>query len=288
MKDSTVSTIYKNVPGEQKKKLEEFRSNHPYSTYIVDNITWEYISCGKGKETILLLPGGVRFAETWFKLITALENKYRIISPTYPPLPTMAEMTKGIYTILKSEHMDKVHVLGTSFGGWVAQCFVRHYPDTVKTLILSHTSSPETIPRTLIRVSQVFTHIYPERLLQLAFKKRLLSLFSDAEREFWEAYLKEVSVNTTKADIKAQQKCTYDITRYTFSENDLVNWHGRILILESDNDPAFKEPERKALKALYPQARVHTFRNAGHTPGYTSPPEYISVIEDFLSGATEE
>jgi pimeloyl-ACP methyl ester carboxylesterase len=287
MKNSTFTTIYKNVPHEQTEKLRRFRSSHPYMTCIVDNTKWEYISCGKGRKTLLLLPGGIRFADTWFKLITALEDKYRIISPTYPALPTIAELTRGIFTILKSEHVDEVQVLGTSFGGWVAQYFVRHYPDAVKTLILSNTSRPDTISSALIRISQVFTSIYPERLLQSAFKKRLLSLFSGSDREFWEAYLEEVSVNTKRADIKAQQKCTYDMTTYTFSENDLNNWHGRILILESDDDPAFKELEREALKALYPQAYVHTFHNAGHTPGYTGPEEYISVLENFLNGAGE-
>ena len=287
MKNNTFTAIYKNVPPEQTEKLRKFRSSHPYRTCVVDNITWEYISCGKGRKTLLLLPGGIRFADAWFKLITALEDKYRIISPTYPALPTMAELTKGIFTILKSEHIDDVHVLGTSFGGWVAQCFVRHYPDAVKTLILSNTSRPDTFSRTLIRISQVFTSIYPERLLQSTFKKRLLDLFSGQDREFWEAYLEEVSANTKRADIRAQQDCVYDLTTYTFSENDLANWPGRILILESDDDPAFKEPDREALKAIYPQAHVHTFHNAGHTPGYTKPEEYMSVIENFLSGAGE-
>lgn len=79
-----------------------------------------------------------------------------------------------------------------------------------------------------------------------------------------------------------QQDCTRDLIKnYVFSRNDLVNWPGRILILESDDDPAFKMDVREELKVLYPMAQVHTFHETGHTPGYTNPGEYVSVIKDF-------
>ncbi|MDY6960233.1 MAG: hypothetical protein SVK08_13865, partial [Halobacteriota archaeon] len=69
---------------------------------------------------------------------------------------------------------------------------------------------------------------------------------------------------------------------YSFLKDDLDDWPGKILIMESDDDPGFKEPVREALKTLYPQAEVHTFHNAGHTPGYTDPGEYISILRGFL------
>ncbi len=276
--------IYKNVPPPQKEQLKEFRLTHPYNHCEINGILWQYISCGKGEEPLLLLPGGIRFAETWFKLITALENEYKIISPSYPALPTMAEHTKGVHTICASEGVDNVHVLGTSFGGWVAQCFVRHYPDAAKTVVLSNTSGPGGISTTLVRIGGVVTRMYPEWLLRIAFQRRLESLLSiqDQERKFWKAYLKELSLRTTKNDIIMQQKCGFDFNAYTFSKDDLLDWPGNMLIMESDNDPAFSPSAREALKALYPQAQVHTFHNAGHTPGYTNPEEYTFVLRTFL------
>lgn len=277
--------IYKNVPPPQKEQLKEFRSTHPYNYCEVNGILWQYISCGKGEEPLLLLPGGVRLAETWFKLITALENEYKIISPSYPALPTMAEHTKGINTICASEGVDKVHVLGTSFGGWVAQCFVRQYPDTAKTVVLSNTSGPGAISTTLIRIGGIMTLLTPEWLLQKTFQRNFANLFSipDQEREFWKAYLKELSLKTTKNDVIMQQKCGSDFNTHTFTKDDLLDWPGNLLIIESDNDPAFSPQVREALKALYPQAQIHTFHNAGHTPGYTNPEEYISVVRKFLN-----
>jgi len=39
---------------------------------------------------------------------------------------------------------------------------------------------------------------------------------------------------------------------------------------------------REALKALYPQARVHTFHGSGHVASIAKLDEYVAVIRDFL------
>lgn len=283
MTKTTFDEIYGNIPQHQREQLREFRSSHPTKDHPVDGTTWNYISCGKG-ESLVLLPGGIRLAETWFKFITALEDRYRIISPTYPSVETMDGILKGIASILESEKIQKAHMVGTSFGGMIAQCFVRKYPDRVKTLILSNTMGPQGISRTLIRLGQIVTSIYPNVLIRMALQRNYLKILSvtDENREFWKAYLKELSLKTTKEDILAQQKCSLDFVACSFTKDDLVNWDGRILILESDDDPAIKPSARENLKALYPSARIHTFHNAGHTPGYSNPGEYISVVTNFL------
>lgn len=277
--------IYKDVPQDQRERFKKFRSTHTYTELPVNSVVWKYLSCGKG-EPLLLLPGGIRSAETWFKLITALENEYRIISPTYPAVPTMKDITTGVFAVAESEQIHRAHILGTSFGGWVAQCFIREYPDTVETLILSNTSGPGGISKRLIRYAQIVTSVSPMWLIRMAFQRNYSTILSvvDQEREFWKAYVKELSLVTTKNDIVSQQKCSLDFENCRFSKDDLVNWSGRILIVESDDDPAFKVPVREALKALYPQAHVHTFCNSGHSPHYDTPSEYIAVVQNFLEG----
>ena len=284
MIESTFDEIYRNVPQHQRELLKEFRSTHLYREHTVDGVIWKYLSSGKG-EPLILLPGGLRFAETWFKLITVLENKYYIVSPTYPSVEAMDDIIKGISGIFESEKIQKAHVVGTSFGGWVAQCFIRKYPEKVKTLILSNTMGPHGISRTQVRFGQILTSVFPNWFISMALERNYLKILSvtDEDREFWKAYLKELSLKTTKDDILAQQKCSLDFTTFSFGNNDLANWNGRILILESDDDPAVKPSFREELKALYPSAHIHTFHNAGHTPGYSNPGEYIFVMTNFLN-----
>ena len=57
----------------QEEKLVEFRAKHPCKELAVADVRWEYIACGRGSETLLLLNGGLRVAETAFAYIELFE-----------------------------------------------------------------------------------------------------------------------------------------------------------------------------------------------------------------------
>ena len=131
--------IYARVPAEQVERLKEFRFTHKYKHLLVNHAEWEYISCGRGEQTLLLLPGGLSVGKSTFLLIMAFEKEYRIIAPSYALSLTMTGLCDGIAHILETETVNRANVLGGSYGGLVAQYFVRKYPDKARSLILSHT-----------------------------------------------------------------------------------------------------------------------------------------------------
>lgn len=69
---------------------------------------------------------------------------------------------------------------------------------------------------------------------------------------------------------------------YHFTPNDLTTWPGKILILQSDDDPATTPAMRLALRNWYPQAQVHVFQQAGHTPFLSRPDEFYPLVQAFL------
>ena len=100
-------------------------------------VPWHYITAGMAAETLLLLHGGLRIAETAFVYVQIFEGSYRVIVPTYPPLRTMAEVTDGLAALLDTEGVDQSLVLGQSYGGTVSQVFLRRHPGRIKKLVLS-------------------------------------------------------------------------------------------------------------------------------------------------------
>jgi pimeloyl-ACP methyl ester carboxylesterase len=62
---------------------------------------------------------------------------------------------------------------------------------------------------------------------------------------------------------------------------ELLDGLARVLDLESDEDLVTPE-QRAELRRCYPQASVHTFHGAGHTPWISHKEEYLSVIKEFL------
>jgi len=291
MKNEEFDNIYKNVPYDQKELLAQFRSSHPRLSLTRNGVVWEYISCGEGTETLVLLPGGLGFYEAMFKVIMALEKKFHIITAKYPQVRTMDDLIEGIALILESEHVQKVNLLGVSFGGWLAQCFVRKHPEVINKLILSNTSGPDGFSINQVKIGVASARFLPLGFLKAANKERIMKLISptDSELEFWKAFLdEEFSCHVTRKDMVCRLQNTLDyMSNYKFSSDDLAEWKGKMLVLESDDDLAFQQPIRNSLKMLYPSAQICTLQNAGHAPSHRGSLEYISAIDRFISQSSD-
>jgi pimeloyl-ACP methyl ester carboxylesterase len=294
MTRDAVDRFYRQVGQAPKEQLERFRATHPFKVLAVDDVTWQYISCGQGRQAILLLPGGTGFVEGFFRYILTLEAEYRIVSPTYPPVATMGQLTDGLAAILEAEGIRQANTLGQSLGGMAAQVLVRKYPSQVKSLILSHTtttSPPVDQAIVLERQKEIETFgrllpFLPLWLLRSVSRMRLFRHLSGIEAEdkaFWKAYLSEMLAFVSKEYVIASNRCQLDFFQHhAFSRNDLAEWPGKVLILESDTDPHLGPSERAALRTLYPQAQVHTFHSTGHLTLIVNPGGFLSVARSFF------
>ncbi|MEK6280222.1 MAG: alpha/beta hydrolase [Acidobacteriota bacterium] len=283
--------IYRKVPPAQVARLKQFRVSHPYKQLSFRDANWEYISCGQNDETVLILPGALSTGESAFPLISALETDYHIIAPSYPLSLNMEGLCDGIAHILEAENADSAHVFGGSYGGLVAQYFCRHYPHKSRSLILSHTFvfNPK-----YTKVFWIAGKLFPAlprslivRLLKLRLNKLLLSRLRAAnhpDTELWRAYLDEAMTFGKLKDVFIHQnKCLLDLAdRPRFTTNDLNEWPGRILIIESEDDPAIGANERANLRNMYPPAEIKSFLDAGHASSILKLDEVVSSIKGFL------
>ena len=106
----------------------------------------------------MILPGGAMVGEAGFTRIPAFEGRYRVIAPSYASVSTADELLDGLAGVLDAEGVREAHVLGPSYGGMVAQCFVRRHPERVRTLILANTLVP---PRRMLRLARIFLALLP-------------------------------------------------------------------------------------------------------------------------------
>lgn len=203
----------------------------------------------------------------------------------------MAGLCDGISHILETEGVNQAHVLGGSYGGLVAQYFVRKYPDKARSLILSHTSLMTPKFEKPLRIAEKLSRVLPRSLfvplLKLRLNKILLSTLRAAkhpEFEFWRAYLNEaVATNRLKEVAIHQNRVLLDLARQPqFTSEDLKAWRGRILIIDSDDDPAISAKDRELLRNTYPQAQTHTFHATGHVSSILKREEVLSIIRCFL------
>jgi pimeloyl-ACP methyl ester carboxylesterase len=269
------------------RRLESFRRTHPYKEIQVEGRRWRYVVGGQGKRTLLLFPGGTLVPDTYFILLEALEHDYHVIVPAYAAVPTMAELVTGAGAILDREGVEGVDVMGSSFGGYVAQCFVRAHPDRVDRLILAVTGVRHFVSRaTPLYLLAKFMKALPASAVRFMMWRLWSTLVttSSEEQAFWLGLLREIlTQQLSKANLVSVTEEIYDFSaHYHFSSGDLAAWPGKILILESDQDKAYSPAIRAETRTVYPQALVHTFHNAGHTAIMTDTDEFINAIREFL------
>jgi pimeloyl-ACP methyl ester carboxylesterase len=281
---------YRNVPRQEVDAITRFRAAHPPKHTAVQGVRWEYIAAGRGSEVLLILPGLLGIGEMSFQHVRAFENDCCVIVPSYPfELTTVSQMTAGIAAILDAESIGRVHVLGGSYGGMVAQSLVRRYPSRVEALVLSHTGGPRPDRAATNRRFMAVLRLLPMRLLRFMLQAATRKSLRDAPEQipFWEAYSNEMIARLSKADLISRYQVAVDFDENSaFTPDDLKAWPGRVLILEGDNDPIAEAPARAALKALHPQARVHTFHGSGHVASIAKLDEYVAVIQRFLWAST--
>lgn len=281
-------TIYADVPYDQREALRFFRLSHPERRLDVQGTEWRYLIGGEDGPALLLLVGGLRMADAAFRNIPLLEDRFRVIAPSYPPLHRMADLADGIAAILDHEGISQVHVLAGSFGGMLAQVFLRRHMQRVDRAVLSTTAVFDEDTSSRYRQALAMVEATEESAVLSFAKQQMFDIIAPPEdmHAFYRAYIDELySQRVNKAGIVSTYRALLDFAdNVTLHPDDLADWPGQLLILESDDDATFDEPTRERVRGLYPQAQHYVFQNAGHSPATTQRELYFRVVREFLLG----
>jgi pimeloyl-ACP methyl ester carboxylesterase len=284
--EESFARFYGKVISPKAAALREFRSRFPQMAIRCGAAEWRYRVIGTAGPVLLAIPGGELVNDLGFEFALAICGCRRIVYPAYPRVDSMEELVSGLGTILDAEGIGQTAILGASFGGAVAQVFVRKYPGRISHLILSNTGVPLRYLVPSVRIFIWLARALPWFAVGGLLRKPLLKTLgaSAEDREFWSAYIDELlSGRITKADMLANFQIQLDYhRRFHFAPEDLDGWKGKVLIAESDTD-VIGPRRREALRRTYPNAALHTFHNAGHAPMFTRFDEYLAMVKEFLS-----
>lgn len=278
---------YADVPAELVARLERFRAASRYGIREIAGTEWRFLDVGRGDQALLVLSGAACIAEMSWTTIEHFAERHRVIAPDYPAIRGNARLVDGIAALLEREGIERVHVLGGSYGGLVAQVFVRRHPALCRRLVLSHTLLPDPKTAAKMRWMAGLLGLLPWRVLRALFRARLGPLLpktSHPELLLSKALFAEIlDERLTKAQLLALMYRASELgLSYRFTPDDLKGWTGRILLLLAEDDPATPEPVRRAIIEAYPQADVKLFSGGGHATAIVKQDEYFAAIDAFL------
>jgi pimeloyl-ACP methyl ester carboxylesterase len=283
--DPKAAARYANVPPTDLEKFQAFCNACPYKQVTYDEVEWPYLFNRESGETLLMLSGALAIPDISWLTIAHFAKMYRVIAPAYPAVKTMDALVGGIAEILHQEGIEQAHVLGGSYGGFVAQVFVRRYPGLTRSLVLSHTFPPDPVKAKAIRRIAGWLPLLPEVGLRWLMGRWLNPLMpaKKPETTLMRAMFEELLFHRlTKADILSIFGRTVDYFAQEYTQQDLAAWPGKVLLVMADDDPSTPEPVRVAMSALYPGARLHLFHGTGHSTSVLKEEEYQAVIDQFL------
>jgi len=283
-----VAALYVRVPADRLEEFQAFRREFPYKDLILDGTTWSYMTGGSSDTPLLLLSGALAIPDISWTSVVGMAARRSVIVPVYPAVATMDALSEGIAAVLDQEDVGQVDVMGGSYGGFVAQVFVRRYPDRVRSLVLSHTQAP--YPETAVRMRR-FARLL--RWMPMGWVRRMMRrLFQSMMPEWSEEtacllaiYNELIRYALGKKDVIAVLTRMADFSERAFKPEDLAEWPGKVLLLFGEEDRATPPEVRERLESLYPGAQVHLFEGAGHTTSVTHRDEYLDVVDGFLSAS---
>ena len=271
------------------EQFARFRATHPIAHRTVSANDWSYIVTGAGAQTVVILPGACGDAECMFPVVSALEQKYRVISIGYSPTATtFKELIEGIRAILDDCGVEHCCMLGHSLGGFVERAFAQTFPQRVDALIIANSAVYTPGRALLVKFVLPVSFALPRPVMLSVVSSKfdsLLQRLPQADREFWMSYVKQCEIlKPGSQGLRSQTSCMLDYLRGDWGKPAVATgWKGRVLIIESSEESGFTLKEREILRTLYPGATVHIIQGAGHGSFMTHTQEFNETVAGFLA-----
>jgi pimeloyl-ACP methyl ester carboxylesterase len=270
--------------------LDAFRAAAPVRRLQHGGVEWQYRVSGSGAQGLLLLPGAVGDGDAYFTLGPLLSPTHTLIAIAYPPLDSLTSLLDGLRDILDRAQIDSTDIVGGSFGGMIAQAFLRRFPQRTRRIVLSATgpakperaASNEKFTRLVARLPMGITRTLLRTIVRVSLKQ------VRADRAFWRGFYFHAIAALSRQELVARYALSADVDRHgPPSPAGLQEWDGSALILEGAADKIAHAGARGSLKSIFPHARVHTFPGAGHAISAERRDEWAAEIATFLAGVSD-
>jgi pimeloyl-ACP methyl ester carboxylesterase len=275
---TAVGHLYADVDPKLVDDLDRVRQGRQIHIDTDAGAAWEYVDLGDGPTTLFLhgMAGGY---DIWFQQVLALGTHRRVLAVTYPPIPSLEPLAKQLMGLLDSIEVEKVSVVGSSLGGYIAQYLVANHPDRIERAVFANTFPPnEQLAREhsgRLRLAKVA----PARVVMKQLSKSVDDAIVPAAggSALVRAYLLEQAAGgMTKSQFLARFACVLD----SFEAPDPDS--KPLMLIEAKNDPLVSAELRRLLIEAYPGAETVSLDYVGHFPYLNEAERYNTLLEEFL------
>jgi pimeloyl-ACP methyl ester carboxylesterase len=250
-----------------------------------------YESHGEG-EPLVLIPGFGTGLWIWYRQLPAFARSFRTIvfdprgvsrSEQRDEPVTIRLIADDVAALLDALGIERAHILGASFGGFVAQEFALAHPEKVRSLILCCTSfggprhcppSPETL-QAIASTKGLNTEARVRENLLIAFSPEFVS----EQPEEITRVIKLRGANFVPEHAYLHQ---LQAAMAFNTEARVAQINAPTLVLTGDADVIVPSDNSRNLAALIPGARLKVVAGGSHTFFIEKAEEFNRAVIDFI------
>ena len=199
-------------------------------------------------------------------------------NPSFFPQTRLQGFAQLARELLDELHIDNAHIMGISWGGGLAQQFVRQYPARAGSLILAATSTGHLMvppkPTVLLKMAT------PLRYFSAGFFKTIAgSIYGGdfrSDERLTDTHVRRMAPPT----LWGYANQLFALTGWT-SLHWLRNIEVPTLVMAGDDDPIIPLINARILTRLIPNAQLEVF-DCGHLFMLTRVEQTVETIEGFL------
>jgi pimeloyl-ACP methyl ester carboxylesterase len=266
-----------------------------------------YVKAGSGP-ALLLLHGLACDRTTWDRVIPLLAKNYTVIAPDLlghglsdkPRADyTLGGYANGMRDLLTILGIDKVSVVGHSFGGGVAMQFAYQFPERTQRVMLVSSGGlgPEVTP--LIKLIQAPGWEAAMRVLTVPGIRHLetgaLRALSSYGAGPLRKYTRDLDEAAAIIDSWRDRRTRFAIRHLVRA---VVDWRGQIVTMSDRayltetmpmavvwgrEDQVIPVRHSSNVAALAPEASVTVLPDSGHFPHRDHPEEFVRLLEEFVA-----
>ena len=261
----------------------------PYMNIMNKNIYYKEYGSG---DPIVFLNGMMMGTNSWSPFTNKLSKDYRTItvdlldqgrSDSSEDSYNIDVQVEFLKQFLQELNLEKVHLLGTSYGGKVALSFATKYPSSIKSLILSNTDSYTTnimndIGKSWIYGastldSEIFSTLVMPYIYSCGYYEENHEEIK-AKGKAFDNILDEEWYGRFKRGIESAKG--YNVY------NELKRIKRPTLIISSEFDIVTPIGYQKLIHEQIEGSKWVIMKGAGHASMYEKPEEFLSIVMKFL------
>jgi pimeloyl-ACP methyl ester carboxylesterase len=263
----------------------------------VNGVSIAYRMQGEGPPLVLVMgyrlnstawpPAFVERLARKFTIIT-LDNRGTGLSDKPVKGYAIANMARDVCGLLDELGLPRVHMLGYSMGGTIAQEFVRQFPERVLSLILCATLAGglrATYARaSVVSVMRELDGLSPEEAARRIWKVTYSPHYLERYQALAEAQMRREIAQPTPlhaADLQFQAFAEFNGSRA------LAEISCPTLILTGDLDELIPPQNSAMMAKLIPAARLVVIRGVGHRVFWEATERCVALIADFLTAVQD-